>query len=363
MTKNQILEIFPIGDPLGRYILFDPVTAVMGGVGLIGNVVGGVLGHSAATKAGELQQQAGQAAAQQQLDTAKTANAGIDQAARTGAEQVGSQTGEAAQNVVDAAGKAARGVNDATAQANGLLQPYIDSGADANSTLRTGLAAGGDFNRQFTLDDFQKGDPGYAFRQQQAQQALERSQAARGGALGGGAAKELTQFSQDFASNEFGKAFDRFEQNTNDRFGRLNTVAGRGSADATTAGGNLIHAGEYAGNIGLEGEKLAGDYRVGGAEFDQNMLYNSQVQQGNNSVNAAAKAGDFTTGGAAARAGGIVGGANALSSGLAGGANAVAGALQLRSILKNGGYGGIGGRPAPGGGGSASYGNWDEIPS
>jgi hypothetical protein len=50
------------------------------------------------------------------------------------------------------------------------------------------LAPGGEFNRNFTLADFQK-DPGYQFRMDQGQQALERSAAAGGGLLSGGTGK------------------------------------------------------------------------------------------------------------------------------------------------------------------------------
>lgn len=52
-------------------------------------------------------------------------------------------------------------------------------------------------------------DPGFAFRQQQGEQAINRSAAARGGRLGGATLKALAGFNQDLASQEYGNAANR----------------------------------------------------------------------------------------------------------------------------------------------------------
>ncbi|MFQ5509349.1 MAG: hypothetical protein ACE5FN_08425 [Leptospirillia bacterium] len=52
-------------------------------------------------------------------------------------------------------------------------------------------------------------DPGYRFRFDQGQQALERSAAARGKALSGQAARALARYGQQFASEEFDRAHRR----------------------------------------------------------------------------------------------------------------------------------------------------------
>ena len=54
MLRTQIQELFPIGDPFGPR-LQDPVSAITGGIGLVGNVVSGILGKGVANKAGDLQ--------------------------------------------------------------------------------------------------------------------------------------------------------------------------------------------------------------------------------------------------------------------------------------------------------------------
>ena len=55
-------------------------------------------------------------------------------------------------------------------------------------------------------------DPSYKFRFEQGQQALERSQAARGFLGSGNAAIELQQYGQESASQEFGAQFQRLMQ-------------------------------------------------------------------------------------------------------------------------------------------------------
>lgn len=52
-------------------------------------------------------------------------------------------------------------------------------------------------------------DPGYQFRLQQGEQAIGRNRAAKGGRGGGAAMKELTQFNQGLASQEYQNAFGR----------------------------------------------------------------------------------------------------------------------------------------------------------
>jgi hypothetical protein len=59
------------------------------------------------------------------------------------------------------------------------------------------------------VPEFLATNPAYQFRQQEAQKALERSAASRGGLLSGQFAKALQERSQGLASEEFGNAFNR----------------------------------------------------------------------------------------------------------------------------------------------------------
>lgn len=119
-----------------------------------------------------------------------------------------------------------------------LQEPWRQAGIGALSQLTSGTAAGGDFNRDFTMADFQQ-DPGLAFRMQQGQRSLESSAAARGGLLSGGAGKDLVEYGQNFGSQEYGNAYNRFNADRDRRFNRLSSLAGIGQTatrDVSQAG-------------------------------------------------------------------------------------------------------------------------------
>lgn len=117
----------------------------------------------------------------------------------------------------------------------------------------------GNLMRDFTAQDFQT-DPGYQFRIGEGQKQIESSAAARGGLLSGAAAKALTKFNQNFASNEYGNAFNRFQTQQGNRFNRLANLAGIGqnSTNATQQAGQNFAAGagnaaQYGGNAQASG--------------------------------------------------------------------------------------------------------------
>lgn len=98
-----------------------------------------------------------------------------------------------------------------------------------------------DFNRKFTLADFQQ-DPGYEFRRSEGQRGVEASASARGGVLSGGTLKALDRYNQDYASGEYGSAFNRYQTDLTGRFNRLSSLAGTGQTateQTVNAGTNL----------------------------------------------------------------------------------------------------------------------------
>lgn len=95
------------------------------------------------------------------------------------------------------------------------LMPWMTGGAQAGQTLGGLLAPGGGGQFQgtpgqfsFGAQDFQQ-DPGYQFRQAEAQKAIERSAAGAGGLSSGATLDELMQRSQNIAGQEYGNAFNR----------------------------------------------------------------------------------------------------------------------------------------------------------
>lgn len=132
-------------------------------------------------------------------------------------------------------------------------------------------------------------DPGYQARLKIGTDALQRSAAARGNLLTGGTAKDLTNYAQDYASNEYGNVYNRafnqyaqgynqFQQEQANQYNRLASLAGIGQQTAGQLG--------YLGNSAAQG-------------VTSNLLNTAQNmgQQYNNA--------------AAATASGYVGGANA----------------------------------------------------
>jgi hypothetical protein len=162
---------------------------------------------------------------------------------------------------------------DAT-QAN--LKPFRDAGLSVLPELQSGLAPGGEFNRNFTMADFQK-DPGYQFRMDQGQQALERSAAAGGGLLSGGTGKALAQYGQDYASGEYSNAYNRFNNDQTTRFNRLSALAGTGQTATNTLG---TLGAQTASNIG-ENYLQAGNAKAAGYVNQGNAVNNGVSSLGN----------------------------------------------------------------------------------
>jgi hypothetical protein len=135
-------------------------------------------------------------------------------------------------------------------------------------------------------------DPGYQFRMDQGEQALERSAAARGGLTSGGTGMALERYGQDYASGEYSNAYNRFNNDRTTRFNRLASIAGVGQTAATQTA-----------NMGTQVAGQVGENQIGAGN---------------------------------ARAAGYMAGGNAIS----GGANNIGNYFMMRQFLGNGGGGG-----------------------
>lgn len=140
-----------------------------------------------------------------------------------------------------------------------------------------GLNGNQGVNTQFQFDSQDLyNDPSYAFRMQQGQQALERSAAARGGLNSGAALKALTRYGQDYASTEYGNAYNRaqgtFNSNLNNLLNPLQSLAGGAQSAAnsqSTAATNYGNA--NAGLISAQGNATAAS-QIAGANALGNSL-------------------------------------------------------------------------------------------
>lgn len=131
--------------------------------------------------------------------------------------------------------------------------PYREAGYRSLAQLSSGSGAGGEFNRDFTMSDYQA-DPGYQFRMSQGEQAINRAAGAAGSRYSGATLKALQRFNSDLASQEYGNAYNRYQTNVGSRFNRLASLAGIGQ----TAVGQTQQAGtSAAGAISSIGQNAA----------------------------------------------------------------------------------------------------------
>jgi len=197
---------FPIGDPFGgpAYGEKTDIGSVLGAVA--GPIIGGLFGDDAADT---------QAAASNQ----------------------------ASQQAQDAANAALQLQRDIYNQTRADQEPWRQAGVNALGQLGQGTGPGGNLLRPFGMSDFQQ-DPGYAFRLSEGMKGLERSAAARGGLLSGAMLKGISRYGQDFASNEYQNAYNRYGTNQSNQFNRLASMAGLGQ----TANNALGNAGQNMAN-------------------------------------------------------------------------------------------------------------------
>jgi len=190
-----------------------------------------------------------------------------------------------------------------------LQEPYRQAGLTGQNRLmelmglggNAGAAGYGKYSRDFGMQDFQQ-DPGYAFRLSEGLKGLDRSAAARGGLISGGAMKAATQYGQEMGSQEYQNAFNRFQagratqgQEYGNAFNRFQT----NRTNMLQPLGNLMASGQSAAsNQGA----AAGSYGSSGA--------------------------NLMTGAGQAMAGGITGAGQATAAGQMGNANTISNAIN-----------------------------------
>ena len=196
----------------------------------------------------------------------------------------GAMQANASDKAADQQAQAAREANDLAwriyQDQRGLQQPALEAGNQARNRLLDLLGMGsykgehhGELGHDFTIDDFYANkDPGYQFRMNEGQKALESSAANRGRLFSGATGKALTRYGQDFASNEYGKAFDRNQVNRANKINPLMSLAGHGQTAANTVTGAAGTYGQTAGNnITAAGNAQAAG-TVGGANAWSNAM-------------------------------------------------------------------------------------------
>jgi hypothetical protein len=202
----------------------------------------------------------------------------------------------------NAASSAARTSADATNQATQLQRdmfnqqqqnqaPYLEAGRNALNQLAP-LAAN---YQTFGMDQFTQ-DPGYAFRLQQGQKALDASAAARGGLISGNALRAAQGYGQEMGSQEYQNAFNRYQTERNARLNPLQSLAGVGQTSAqqlgaagqtygSNVGNALMNQAAVSGNAGMVGANAYGNALSGiGSAYGRNPVSFSSLYGGNNQM-------------------------------------------------------------------------------
>lgn len=164
---------------------------------------------------------------------AQNAQINANQAAVNAQNLIGGAQGQQETALTQGFGGAAGTVGQYGDYAAQLLDQY---GGQAEGAIGSQLASIGGGRLAGMLDQGYSGfeaDPGYQFRREQGEQAINRSAAARGGRLGGDVLKELANFNSGLASQEF--------QNYANRQNQLMGLSGQVDAGTAGAYGNLAN--------------------------------------------------------------------------------------------------------------------------
>lgn len=130
-----------------------------------------------------------------------------------------------------------------------------------NSAGNMGGITPGQFTKGFTPTDFLNNlDPGYQFQLQTGGQAIRNADTPGVGSLSGPALKDLMTFNQGLASTGYQNAFNRFQTQNTNIFGRLSEIAGLGQNAAANVGtsGTSLGTGAAQAQAAAGGSQAAG---------------------------------------------------------------------------------------------------------
>lgn len=184
-------------------------------------------------------------------------------AAIAGSAVVGAVASNKASKTQANAANQASEMGDAQFQQNRQdYAPWREAGATALGQLSQGIAPGGEYMQDFGADDFQQ-DPGFNFRREQGMRGIESSAAARGGLLSGGTLKALNRYNQEFASNEYTNAYNRFNADRDRRYNRLAGVAQTGQTATRDIAQMGTQNAQARGELGMQAANTRGSGYMG----------------------------------------------------------------------------------------------------
>lgn len=148
---------------------------------------------------------------------------------------------------------------------NGTSPTTTTTNNGYGDTVNTATGAYGSLLKPFALSDFQT-DPGYQFRLDQGNKAIQAKQAQTGNFYSGAALKEADAYNSGQAAQQYNTAYDQYNTNNNNIYSRLTGVsnAGRG-ANSEAVQSNQSNANALGSIYASQGQNA----------------YNSAINQGN----------------------------------------------------------------------------------
>ena len=174
------------------------------------------------------------------------------------------QAGKAAKTQAASADRASQIQQENFEQTRKDLMPYKQAGDTSLSQLMGQMTPDGYFNQTYTGQDIYS-DPSYQFRLQQGQDAIQSSAAAKGGLLTGATLKALQNYSQDYASQEYSNAYNRFNADQTNRYNRLSNLVGIGQNAAAQVGNAGAQTAQAVANNTMAGANSIAAGQIGSA--------------------------------------------------------------------------------------------------
>lgn len=184
---------------------------------------------------------------------------------------------KASERQYEAANNALAAQNAARAK----LDPWVNVGSGANTTLGAMYGIGPDGSSVPQNADFSQfyNSPDFKFAQEQGNLGVDRALNARGMSLSGGALKDIAQFNQGLATQQFGNYYNRLMSLS--QMGQ--SAAGAAMGGANSAANTMMSAGQAQAS-GIVGGANAITGGINNALGNTLMYQNIQNQQQQNSL-------------------------------------------------------------------------------
>ena len=182
----------------------------------------------------------------------------------------------AAQTQADAAARAQGQLLATGKEAADVYNPYVNKGVTALNKM----AEDPYFTQQFTNKDLNATlAPGYDFRLKQGQLANLQASNATGGMVSGNALRSLQDYSQNFASGEYGTAFNQFQTQRGNIYSNLRDIANFGLTGTTGQANAMLGTGTNIASL----TAAAGNAQAA-SQIAQGNIYGNVAQNAGNAA-------------------------------------------------------------------------------